>query len=82
MCGWSRSGFSHLWLMPAEGGTPRPITQGSWDVRNINAVDTDSGYVYFTAAPDNPCAPSTSSGSRHRPLQARAGTARSTPAAP
>jgi dipeptidyl-peptidase-4 len=49
-----RSGFRHLWLMPAAGGTPRPVTQGNWDVRDVMAVDTASGWVYFIASPDNP----------------------------
>lgn len=49
-----RSGYSHLWLVPAAGGAPRPLTQGTFDVLDVTAVDTASGWVYFNASPDNP----------------------------
>lgn len=52
---WSsdRSGFEHLWLMGA-GGTPRPVTQGNWDVLGVVGTDVANGWIYFIASPDNP----------------------------
>jgi dipeptidyl aminopeptidase/acylaminoacyl peptidase len=30
--GFMREGFTHLFLVPAEGGTPRALTEGEWNV--------------------------------------------------
>src|SRR5947207_3523880 len=30
--GFMKQGFTHLFLVPAEGGTPRPLTAGRWNV--------------------------------------------------
>ena len=30
--GFNRSGFTHLFLVPADGGTPRALTSGDWNV--------------------------------------------------
>lgn len=49
-----RSGWTHLWLMAADGGAARPVTQGNWDVLSISAVDTSGGWVYYIASPENP----------------------------
>jgi len=49
-----RSGWSHLYLFPRAGGTPRALTSGAWDVLGVQRVDTAGGWVYYTASPDNP----------------------------
>jgi dipeptidyl-peptidase-4 len=49
-----RSGYRHLWLMSADGGAARPLTQGNWDVLGGVEVDAAGGWVYFVASPDNP----------------------------
>ena len=32
--GYLKDGFTHLFVVPAEGGTPRQITEGEWNVGN------------------------------------------------
>ena len=49
-----RSGWSHLYLVPRAGGTPRALTSGEFDVLNVLRVDTTSASVYYIASPDNP----------------------------
>jgi dipeptidyl-peptidase-4 len=49
-----RSGWSHLYLVPRAGGTPRALTSGEFDVLNVMRVDTTSATVYYIASPDNP----------------------------
>ncbi len=48
-----RSGWSHLFLIPRGGGTPRELTPGDFDVLSVHHVDLASGWVYYTASPDN-----------------------------
>ena len=49
-----RSGWSHLYLFPRAGGSPRALTSGAFDVLSVQRVDTAGGWVYYTASPDNP----------------------------
>ncbi len=49
-----RNGWEHLYLIPRDGGAPRPITSGAYDVRDVLGVDTTQGWVYYRAAPDDP----------------------------
>jgi dipeptidyl-peptidase-4 len=49
-----RSGWSHLYLIPRAGGTPRALTSGEFDVLDVLRVDTASSTVYYVASPDNP----------------------------
>ncbi len=49
-----RSGWSHLYLIPRAGGTPRALTSGEFDVLGVLRVDTASTSVYYIASPDNP----------------------------
>jgi len=45
-----RRGFTHLFVVPAEGGTPRQLTSGEW---NVGArFDGLSGAVNFDVTPD------------------------------
>jgi dipeptidyl-peptidase-4 len=49
-----RSGWNHLYLMPRDGGAPRPLTTGDFDVLGVLRVDTLGKWVYYVASPDNP----------------------------
>ncbi len=49
-----RSGWTQLYLFPRDGGTPRPLTSGTFDVLGVQRVDTIGKWVYYTASPDNP----------------------------
>jgi len=49
-----RSGWTQLYLFPRDGGTPRPLTSGSFDVLGVQRVDTIGKWVYYAASPDNP----------------------------
>ena len=46
--GYIDTGWTHLFVVPAEGGTPRQLTDGEW---NHNGVtwSTDGSEIYFTA---------------------------------
>src|SRR5207253_3096604 len=48
--GFMKQGFTHLFLVPAEGGTPRQLTAGHW---NVGArFDGLSGRVGYDWTPD------------------------------
>src|SRR5947207_5410707 len=48
--GFMKQGFTHLFVVPAEGGTPRQLTAGHW---NVGArVDALSGRVGYAWTPD------------------------------
>jgi dipeptidyl-peptidase-4 len=47
-------GWRHIYLLPREGGALRPVTRGAFDVIGIRHIDTEEGYVYYMASPDNP----------------------------
>ncbi|MGH7646462.1 MAG: S9 family peptidase, partial [Gemmatimonadales bacterium] len=49
-----RSGWEHLYVIARGGGTPRAVTSGAYDVRDVLGVDTTQGWVYYRAAPDDP----------------------------
>ena len=49
-----RDGWMHLYRVSRDGKEVRPITNGDFDVVNINCIDPDGGYVYYIASPDNP----------------------------
>ncbi|WP_149275657.1 S9 family peptidase [Pareuzebyella sediminis] len=52
---WSseRDGWLHLYKISKDGKEIEPITKGSFDVINIDCIDTKGGYVYYIASPDN-----------------------------
>lgn len=40
----SKEGFDHLFIVPADGGTPRQITSGKWDVgARFSGIDASGG---------------------------------------
>ena len=49
-----RNGWSQLYLVPRDGGTPRQLTSGDFDVFSVQRVDTIGKWIYYTASPDNP----------------------------
>ena len=53
---WSseRSGFRHLYLYDLNGGEPKRLTNGEWEVSSIANVDEKAGKVYFTSTETTP----------------------------
>jgi dipeptidyl-peptidase 4 len=49
-----RSGWSQLYLVPRDGGPPRPLTSGDFDVFSVQGIDPVGKWVYYTASPGNP----------------------------
>ncbi|KAF8246603.1 extracellular dipeptidyl-peptidase Dpp4 [Wilcoxina mikolae CBS 423.85] len=41
------TGWSHLYLFPVEGGSPKALTSGDWEVTQIVKLDTARGLVYY-----------------------------------
>ncbi|HEY0430465.1 MAG TPA: DPP IV N-terminal domain-containing protein, partial [Pyrinomonadaceae bacterium] len=52
-----RSGWEHLYHYSADGKMLRQITDGKWEVRSIEGVDEENGYIYFTATEHSHIAP-------------------------
>lgn len=52
-----RSGWEHLYHYSADGKLLRQITDGPWEVRTIEGVDEENGFIYFTATERSPIAP-------------------------
>lgn len=49
-----RTGFKHLYYSSWSGYQVRSLTQGSWQVDELAAVDEENGWVYFTAREKTP----------------------------
>ncbi|HEX6738360.1 MAG TPA: S9 family peptidase, partial [Vicinamibacteria bacterium] len=49
-----RSGYRHLYHYGADGKLRRPVTTGSWEVRNLHGVDEARGQVYFSGTEASP----------------------------
>ena len=49
-----RDGFKHLYLYNNSGELVRQITKGDWVVDAIEAVDDETGTIYFTGRKDTP----------------------------
>ena len=49
-----RDGWRHVYRVNRNGGLPRLITPGDFDVIQLLEVDEKSGHLYFIASPDNP----------------------------
>jgi dipeptidyl aminopeptidase/acylaminoacyl peptidase len=48
-----RSGYSHLYAAAWEGGEPRALTSGTWEVLNVRQ-SKDKSHFYITANKDSP----------------------------
>ena len=48
-----RDGWRRAYAVPRDGGDPVPITPADIDVMGIEAIDPDSRWIYFIAAPGN-----------------------------
>jgi dipeptidyl-peptidase-4 len=48
-----KDGWRHLYSISRDGKKETLITKGNYDIMQINAIDEKSGYVYFSASPDN-----------------------------
>ena len=49
-----RDGWRHAYRAEVETGTLKCLTPGNFDVIKIEAVDSEKGWLYFAASPDNP----------------------------
>jgi dipeptidyl aminopeptidase/acylaminoacyl peptidase len=48
-----RTGYSHLYQVPFDGGDPRALTSGNWEVFNVRQ-SRDKSQFYITASKENP----------------------------
>lgn len=48
-----KDGWRHFYQVSAEGKPDRLVTRGNYDVIDFGFADSKSGYVYYTASPDN-----------------------------
>ena len=48
-----KDGWRHAYLISRDGKNETLITNGEYDIINLKGYDDKSGYVYFTASPDN-----------------------------
>jgi dipeptidyl-peptidase 4 len=48
-----KDGWRHLYRVSKDGKTEKLITNGAYDVMNIDAIDEAQGYIYFHASPKN-----------------------------
>ncbi len=46
------SGYRHIYLRDSDGDQIQALTEGDWEVTEIEAVDAASGWVYFTGKKD------------------------------
>ncbi len=49
-----RDGWRHVYRVHRNGGMPKLVTPGDFDVIQLLEVDEKSGHLYFIASPDNP----------------------------
>ncbi len=47
--GYMRPGFSHLFVIPSEGGSPRQITAGNFQHRSAPVWSKDGKHLYFSS---------------------------------
>jgi dipeptidyl-peptidase-4 len=52
---WSaRDGHTHLWRHDADGGNPRQVTKGAFDVQQLLGVAADGARAWFEASGEDP----------------------------
>jgi dipeptidyl-peptidase-4 len=50
----ARSGFAHAYHYRADGSLIRPLTSGTWEVRDVHGVDERGGWLYFSGTERSP----------------------------
>ena len=48
-----RDGWRHLYRISRDGKDVRLLTPGDFDIIKVDHIDTDNGWVYYTASPDD-----------------------------
>ena len=48
-----RDGWRHLYLVSPDGGEVQLVTPGEFDIMGVENIDTDNGWVYYIASPDD-----------------------------
>lgn len=48
-----KDGWRHIYRISRDGKKETLITNGQYDIMTLKAIDEKSGYVYFTASPEN-----------------------------
>src|SRR3954454_1992235 len=48
-----KDGWRHVYMISRDGKKETLITKGNYDIMTINGYDDKSGYIYFTASPQN-----------------------------
>ncbi|MEO6393059.1 MAG: S9 family peptidase [Pyrinomonadaceae bacterium] len=51
-----RNGYMHIYHYSAEGKLLKQITDGKWEVRDIDVVDEANGFIYFSGSEHSPIA--------------------------
>ena len=49
-----RDGWNHVYAVSRDGKSVRLLTNGAYDVLEIEGIDRKGGWLYFVASPDNP----------------------------
>lgn len=49
-----RDGYRHLYLYDYEGNVTSQVTEGEWNVTNVQAVDTENDEIYYTSTEATP----------------------------
>lgn len=49
-----RDGWTHVYRVSRDGRSVLNLTPGAFDVLAVSGVDTENGWLYFIASPDNP----------------------------
>ena len=49
-----RDGFRHLYLYAVDGGAPKQLTSGDWEVTDLLAVDETAGRIWYRSTEGSP----------------------------
>ena len=49
-----RDGWNHVYVVSRDGKKVRLVTQGDYDVLEVQGIDPKSGWLYYIASPENP----------------------------